>query len=71
MKRLMIILLAIFTLNVVASAQTEVKKKRIHGDHESKTKTERTTTVPQKMHNIIHPKHKRYSGVKEKHKSTR
>ena len=60
MKKLIIAILILFALSNSASAQ--VKK-------ESKTKSEKTSTVPQKVHNIIHPKHKRYSGHKAKHKS--
>ncbi len=70
MKRLIISLLVILALTISASAQKETKRKKIHGHHESKSKTERTSTVPQKVHNIIHPKHKKYSGVKKKHKTT-
>ncbi|HEV7622149.1 MAG TPA: hypothetical protein VGO09_10460 [Flavisolibacter sp.] len=70
MKRLIIATVFLFALALTSSAQTEVKRKKQHGHKESKAKTERTTTVPQKVHNIIHPKHKRYSGVKRKHKTS-
>jgi hypothetical protein len=59
MKRIIVLLLVVIFLGSTASAQSK---------RESKTKSERTTTIPQKMHNIIHPKHKRYSGHKSKHK---
>jgi hypothetical protein len=61
MKQFILAVVVLFALNSSASAQTK---------KDSKTKSEKTTTVPQKVHNVIHPKHKRYSGHKSKHKTT-
>jgi hypothetical protein len=61
MKKVLIAILVLVAVSTTASAQTR---------KESKTKADRTTTVPQKVHNVIHPKHKRYSGRKTKHKTT-
>lgn len=59
MKKLIIAIVALFTITLTASAQT------------TKTKREHTSTVPQKVHNVIYPHHKRYSGHKVKHKHHR
>ncbi|MFL5789164.1 MAG: hypothetical protein ACJ748_13985 [Flavisolibacter sp.] len=61
MKQFILAVVVLFALNSSASAQTK---------KDSKTKSEKTTTVPQKVHNVIHPKHKRYSGHKSKHKTS-
>jgi PBP1b-binding outer membrane lipoprotein LpoB len=61
MKRIILLLLVVIFLGTAASAQAK---------KESKTKSEKTSTIPQKMHNVIHPKHKKYSGHKSKHKSS-
>ena len=60
MKRFIIAIVVLFALSTTASAQKK----------ETKTKSEKTTTVPQKVHNVIHPKHKKYSGHKTKHKTS-
>ena len=61
MKKMIIAVLVMCTLSITASAQTK---------KEAKTKVEHTSTVPQKVHNVIHHKHKRYSGYKTKRKKT-
>lgn len=52
-----------------ASAQTEVKKTdkktKVETPHSVK-KVKKTTTPKQKVHNILHPRRKHYSGVKVK-----
>lgn len=52
-----IALLMVCTIGLSAFAQTTTKKV---------DKVKRTTTVPQKVHNVF-SKHKRYSGYKTKH----
>jgi hypothetical protein len=60
MKKILILSFFLFALGGIASAQKK----------ESKAKSEKTSTIPQKVHNVIHPKHKKYSGHKTKHKSS-
>jgi hypothetical protein len=56
-------------IGFAASAQTEVKTKdkkvKVETPHRE-TKIKKTTTPGQKVHNVLHPKRKRYSGVKVK-----
>ena len=59
MKKL-IALLIICTVAATAFGQTVSKKK-------DKEKVERTSTVPQKAHNLF-SRHKHYNGYKIKHK---
>ena len=59
MKKLLLLFFIAFGLSVAAQAQTKTERK---------TKKERTSTIPQKVHNVIHPKHKKYNGYKSKHK---
>ena len=65
MKATFVSLLFICIISLAASAQTTQP-----ATGESKTKVKPTTTVPQKVHNVIHPHHKEYSGVKAKHKES-
>jgi hypothetical protein len=60
MKKLITLLLMICTIGVTAFAQTVTEKK---------DKVKRTSTLPQKAHNLF-SKHKHYSGYKTKHKKT-
>ena len=63
MKKLLLGLILLCFVATVASAQEHKRKTET-----SKTKSKRTTTVPQKVHNVIHPHKKHYSGHKYKHK---
>ena len=65
MKETFVSLLFIFIISLAVSAQTTQP-----ATGESKTKVKPTSTVPQKVHNIIHPRHKEYSGIKAKHKES-
>ncbi len=58
MKKSLLLLVLISTLSVAAFAQQKVTKNEV--------KVKKTTTVPQKVHNIF-SKHKHYSGTKVKH----
>ncbi|MCJ8210940.1 hypothetical protein MUY27_14575 [Mucilaginibacter sp. RS28] len=59
MKKLIyLLLLTAFTTTAVMAQTTVVTK--------NETKTKRTSTLPQKVHNIFHKK-KKYSGTKTKH----
>lgn len=57
MKKLTFVLMLLSFIFSASFAQTVVKKT---------DKVKRTTTVPQKVHNIF-SKHKHYSGYKTKH----
>jgi hypothetical protein len=57
MKKLILLLTMVCTIGLTAFAQTVTKKV---------DKEKRTTTVPQKVHNVF-SKHKHYSGYKTKH----
>lgn len=59
MKKLIALLLMVCTIGVTAFAQKVVEKK---------DKVRRTSTLPQKAHNLF-SKHKHYSGYKTKHKT--
>ena len=63
MKKLLFGLLLMCFVTVAANAQEHKTKTET-----SKTKSKPTTTVPQKVHNVIHPHKKHYSGHKYKHK---
>ncbi len=63
MKKIIVLLFATILIGGAASAQ--VKKT----ETKTETKSKPTTTVPQKVHNVIHPHHKKYSGHKTKHKT--
>jgi len=67
MKKVLFMLAFISGISIVSSAQTEPKKKVETND--TKTKVKPNTTVKDKAHNVIHPKHKHSHGVKAKHKS--
>ena len=58
-------------LGLAASAQevekSNNKKAKLEGAH-TEVKAKKTSTPKQKVHNVIHPKHKHYSGVKVKAK---
>jgi hypothetical protein len=72
MKKVMLSLIFLGGISWAASAQqvTESKandKKMKVETANSETKIKRTTTPKQKVHNLIHPKRKQYSGIKVKH----
>lgn len=73
MKKLLFSLLFMGAISLAASAQVtdakgNDKKAKVETRH-SETKVKRTSTPKQKVHNLIHRKHKRYSGVKVKHEA--
>ncbi|MEO6071499.1 MAG: hypothetical protein ABIN57_04190 [Chitinophagaceae bacterium] len=81
MKKVILSLMLVASLGIAASAQTTVKTKTnpAHSMQKSKMQTEgteskdkvkSTSTVPQKMHNAVRPKHKKHHARKTKHKST-
>lgn len=57
MRKLIVLLLVVFTFSTTIFAQTVVKRE---------TKVRRTSTFHQKVHNVFH-KRKHYSGYKTKH----
>lgn len=70
MKKLTASLLFISVITFSASAQkveerVTDKKAKVETKH-TEAKVKKTTTPKQKVHNVIHPKHKKYSGVKMK-----
>lgn len=64
MKKLLFALCLVCFTGAMASAQDGKKKKTETPTTETKVK--KTTTPKEKVHNVIHPKHKKYSGVKVK-----
>ena len=83
MKKLIMSLILSAALFAGASAQTTQDKTPVQTTHKVKTtgtktagtkmdtkvKSKPTTTVPQKVNNIVRPKHKKYSGHKTKEKT--
>ena len=72
MKKLFVSALVITLFAGAASAQTTTPS------HKEKQKTTTTTTkskptasVPEKMHNAIHPNHQKHSGMKTKQKTSK
>ena len=57
MKKILALIVMLCTIAATSFAQTVVKKE---------DKVKRTSTLPQKVHNVFH-KHKHYSGYKVKH----
>ncbi len=49
----------------VIEKKSNEKKTKIETPH-TKTKVKKTTTPTQKVHNVLHPKRKHYSGVRVK-----
>lgn len=73
MKKVIFSLAILCAISFTAAAQTsEVKAKdkkvKVETPH-SETKVKKTSTPGQKVHNILHPKRKKYSGVKVKHEA--
>lgn len=63
-------MLILGTVSLTAAAQTEAKhtdKKTKIETPRSETKIKKTSTPKQKVHNVLHPGRKKYSGVKVKH----
>lgn len=58
MKKTLLLLMLFSMISVASFAQQKVTK--------DETKIKKTTTVPQKVHNVF-SKHKHYSGTKVKH----
>jgi hypothetical protein len=78
MKKLIMSMILSSALFVGASAQTTQDKTPAQTTHkakasgtkmETKVKSKPTSTVPQKVNNIVRPKHKKYSGHKTKTKT--
>jgi hypothetical protein len=65
MKKLFLILAFAAGITTMSIAQTTPKKVETN---DSKTKVKPKTTVKDKAHNVIHPKHKTSHGVKAKDK---
>lgn len=73
MKKVLFSLLLLGAVSLGASAQvtekkTTEKKTTVETPH-TQTKVKKTSTPRQKVHNVIHPKKKHYSGVKVKHEA--
>ncbi|MGI4727558.1 MAG: hypothetical protein ACRYGB_03220 [Janthinobacterium lividum] len=58
MKKLLLLIMLMNAIAVISFAQQKVTK--------DETKVKKTSTVPQKLHNVF-SKHKHYSGTKVKH----
>jgi hypothetical protein len=73
MKKIFLSLLFSTAICIIASAQkAEVKgndkKTKVETTHHE-GKVKKTTTPKQKVHNVLHPKSKKYNGVKVKHEA--
>jgi hypothetical protein len=67
MKKLIMMLILVVGTSAITHAQTTKPKAKLEtADHKVKAKPK--TTASDKVHNAIHPKKKRYSGVKVKGK---
>ena len=71
MKKLFISLAMIILFAGAAAAQTMTPHKEKEKTTAATTKTKPVATVPQKMHNALHPNHKKYSGMKTKQKTSK
>jgi hypothetical protein len=71
MKKTILMLCVACALTVSATyAQDQPKQDKQKTETEdSKTKVKPKTTVKDKAHNVIHPKNKKSSGTKVKHKT--
>jgi hypothetical protein len=70
MKKLLLTSAFIIGLAAISSAQTtQTTQPTQKQETKKETKTKPTSTVPQKAHNMIRPKHKKYSGHKTKTKT--
>lgn len=58
MKKTLLLIMLVMAVSVTSFAQQKVVK--------DETKVKKTSTVPQKVHNLF-SKHKHYSGTKVKH----
>lgn len=64
----MLLIAGVFTATTYAqSSPAQDKQKTETGD--TKTKVKPNTTTGDKVHNVVHPKHKRAHGTKIKHKT--
>lgn len=71
MKKILLSLTVLCAIGFSAAAQevkANDKKVKIESSTE-KTKIKKTSTPGQKVHNLFHRKHKKYSGVKVKHEA--
>jgi Ni/Co efflux regulator RcnB len=66
MKKLLFILA--FTAGIATMSYAQQSPKKVESG-DSKTKVKPKTTVKDKAHNVVHPKHKRSHGVKAKDKN--
>lgn len=67
MKSLFILIASFFFISYSSNGQQKHKVK--NETNGSKTKVKPNTTVTDKVHNVIHPRHKRHHGLYVKHKS--
>ena len=67
MKKFLMLLGVIVFISTASDAQTTPAKVKVETAH-TEVKAKPTSTVSQKVHNVIHPKHKKYSGYKVKRK---
>ena len=67
MKKVILFLFFAIATCVTVQAQKTPPKQKVETT-QGKTKVKPNTTVGDKAHNVIHPKHKKSHGVKMKHK---
>lgn len=76
MKKIIMSLFLVGTMSLMAAAQTTPNTRPVHAVHqtqtvpktETKVKSKPTSTIPQKVNNVVRPKHKKYKGRKTKTK---
>jgi hypothetical protein len=78
MKKVIFSCFLLTAISFMAAAQTVQKTKTVTPTSSSTTvttqtkdKVKPTSTIPQKINNALRPKHKKYSGHKRKHKTTK
>jgi hypothetical protein len=67
MKKVILFLFFVAATCVTVQAQKTPPKAKVETS-QGKTKVKPNTTVGDKAHNVIHPKHKTSHGIKMKHK---
>ncbi len=65
-KILLLVSIGVF-ISVASNAQTTPPKVKVETAN-TEVKAKPTSTIPQKINNVIRPKHKKYSGYKVKRK---